>query len=35
MIPKYKDIVDFMKEGATVEAQEKMMESREGALELQ
>ena len=35
MIPKYKDIVDLMKKGATVEAQEKIMELREGALELQ
>lgn len=35
MIPNYKDIVDLIKKGATVEAQEKIMELREGALELQ
>jgi len=35
MIPSYKDIVDLIKKGATVEAQEKIMELREGALELQ
>lgn len=35
MIPKYKDIVDLMKKGATVEAQEKIMDLREGVLELQ
>ena len=35
MIPKYKDIVDLIKKGATVEAQEKIMELREAALELQ
>ena len=35
MIPKYLDIVDLIKKGATVEAQEKIMELRESALELQ
>ena len=35
MFPKYKDIVDLLRKGATVEAQEKIMELREGALELQ
>lgn len=35
MIPNYKDIVELMKKGATVEAQEKIIELREGALELQ
>lgn len=35
MIPRYKDIVDLMKKGATVEAQERIMELREAALELQ
>jgi len=35
MLPKYKDIADLVKKGATVEAQEKIMELREGALELQ
>ncbi|MEO6787645.1 MAG: hypothetical protein ABI318_16075 [Chthoniobacteraceae bacterium] len=34
-LPAYKDIVDLMKKGATLEAQEKIMELREGALELQ
>jgi hypothetical protein len=35
MIPNYKDIVDLLKKGATVEAQEKIMELREAVLELQ
>ena len=35
MLPKYKDIVELIKKGATVEAQEKIMELREAALELQ
>lgn len=35
MLPNYKDIVDLLKKGATIEAQEKIMELREGALELQ
>ena len=35
MIPKYKDIVDLIKKGSTVEAQEKIMELREATIELQ
>jgi hypothetical protein len=35
MIPRYRDIIDLIKKGSTVEAQEKIMELREGALELQ
>lgn len=35
MIPKYKDIVDLLKKGSTLEAQEKIMELREAVLELQ
>ena len=35
MIPKYKDIVDLIKKGATIEAQKKIMNLREAALELQ
>lgn len=34
-LPSYKDIVDLIKKGATVEAQEKIMALREGAIELQ
>jgi len=34
-IPRYKDIVDLLKKGATVEAQEQIMALREAALELQ
>lgn len=34
-LPSYKDIVDLLKKGATIEAQEKIMELRESALELQ
>lgn len=34
-LPTYKDIVELMKKGATVEAQEKIMELREAVLELQ
>lgn len=34
-IPRYKDIVELVKKGATVEAQEKIMELREAAIELQ
>ena len=34
-IPNYKDIVDLLKKGATLEAQEKILELREGALGLQ
>ena len=35
MLPKYKDIIDLIKKGSTIEAQEKIMSLREGALELQ
>ncbi|HYA20452.1 MAG TPA: hypothetical protein VEG25_07400, partial [Burkholderiales bacterium] len=35
MLPRYQDIVELIKKGATVEAQEKIMELREMALELQ
>ncbi len=35
MLPRYKDIVELIKKGATVEAQEKIMELREAALALQ
>jgi hypothetical protein len=35
MIPKYQDIVELIKKGATLEAQEKIMELREAAIELQ
>ncbi|NOI32209.1 hypothetical protein [Vibrio coralliilyticus] len=35
MLPKYKDIVDLLKKGSTIEAQEQIMSLREGALELQ
>src|SRR5688572_2473950 len=34
-IPSYQDIVDLLKKGLTVEAQEKIMELREAALEYQ
>lgn len=34
-LPTYKDIVDLIKKGATIEAQEKIMELREAALGLQ
>lgn len=34
-LPTYKDIVELMKKGATVEAQEKIMELREAVIELQ
>ncbi|EOX4815521.1 hypothetical protein [Vibrio parahaemolyticus] len=34
-IPRYKDIVELVKKGSTVEAQEKIMELREAAIELQ
>ena len=34
-LPKYKDIIELIKKGATIEAQEKIMELRESALELQ
>ena len=35
MLPSYKDIVDLIKKGANVEAQEKILELREGAIDLQ
>jgi hypothetical protein len=34
-LPAYKDIIELIKKGATVEAQEKIMELRETALSLQ
>ena len=34
MIPKYKDIIDLVKKGSTIEAQEKIMQLREAAMEL-
>jgi hypothetical protein len=34
-LPNYRDIVDLLKKGATIEAQEKIMELRESALALQ
>jgi len=34
-LPSYKDILDLLKKGATIEAQEKIMELREAAIELQ
>jgi hypothetical protein len=35
LLPDYKDIADLLKKGLTIEAQEKIMELRVGALELQ
>ncbi|MBB1319745.1 hypothetical protein H5123_19150 [Shewanella sp. SR43-4] len=35
VLPKYKDIVDLIKKGSTLEAQERILELREAALELQ
>lgn len=35
LIPSYKEIVDLLKTGATIEAQEKIMELRVASLELQ
>ena len=35
MLPRYKDIVELLKKGSTLEAQEQIMCLREGALELQ
>lgn len=35
MLPRYKDIVELLKKGSTIEAQEQIMALREGALELQ
>jgi len=34
-IPNYKDIIELIKTGATIEAQERIMELRQAALELQ
>ena len=34
-IPSYHDIIDLVKKGATIEAQEKIMELREAALTIQ
>jgi cell division septum initiation protein DivIVA len=35
LLPNYKDIIDLLKKGASIEAQEKIMELREGAIALQ
>ena len=35
MLPSYKDIVDLIKKGSTIEAHEKIMELREAAIQLQ
>jgi len=35
ILPIYKDIIDLIKKGSTIEAQEKIMEFREAALSLQ
>jgi hypothetical protein len=35
LLPDYKDIVELLKKGLTLEAQEKIMQLRVGALELQ
>lgn len=35
MLPKYSDIVDLLKKGATLEAQQKIMDLREAAMQLQ
>jgi len=35
MLPRYKDIIELMKKGSTIEAQEQIMSLREGAIELQ
>lgn len=35
MLPRYKDIVELIKKGSTLEAQEQIITLREGALELQ
>jgi len=34
-LPPYKDIIELIKKGATIEAQEKIMELREAAIQLQ
>ena len=35
LLPSYKEIGDLIKKGATIEAQEKIMELREAAMQLQ
>ncbi len=35
MIPNFKEIIDLVKKGATIEAQEKIMELREATIKLQ
>lgn len=35
LLPNYKDIIELLKKGSTIEAQEKIMELREGTLALQ
>ena len=35
ILPNYKDIIDLVKKGSTLEAQEKILELREAAMELQ
>ena len=35
MLPRYKDIMELIKKGSTIEAQEKIMELREAAIDLQ
>ena len=35
LLPNYKNIVELLKKGSTIEAQEKIIELREGALSLQ
>jgi len=35
ILPNYKDIVDLVKKGSTLEAQEKILELREAAMEVQ
>jgi len=34
-LPNYKDIIDLIKKGATLEAQQKIMQLREAAIDLQ
>jgi hypothetical protein len=35
LLPKYKDIIELIKKGSTLEAQEQILSLRESALELQ
>lgn len=35
LLPNYKDIIDLIKKGSTIEAQEKIMELRQAALTIQ